>query len=58
MKRVSKKAGAVHRTLDQALRIPRALRDKNGGKPWPPKQVAEVLDVGVDGGNFFYYFGH
>jgi len=42
------------RTLDQALRIPRALRDKNGGKPWAPKQVAEVLDVGVDGGNFFY----
>lgn len=42
------------RTLDQALRIPRALRDKNGGKPWAASQVAQVLDVGAESGNFFY----
>lgn len=42
------------RTLDQALRIPRALREKNGGKPWPAAEIAKVLSVGADSANFFY----
>lgn len=42
------------RTIEQALRVPRSLKDKNGGNPWPPEQVAEALGVGAAGGNFFY----
>lgn len=42
------------RTLEVALRVPRALKDKNGGNPWPSEQVAEALGIGAKGGNFFY----
>lgn len=42
------------RTLEQALRVPRALKQKNGGNPWPPDQVAEALGIGGGGNNFFY----
>src|SRR5215218_8951144 len=42
------------KTLDHALRIPRALKDKNGGNPWPPDQVAKALGLGRMGGNFYY----
>jgi hypothetical protein len=42
------------RTLEHALRIPRALKEKNGGNPWPPEQVAEALGIGATSGNFFY----
>ncbi|MDX6650504.1 MAG: hypothetical protein QOJ97_2455 [Solirubrobacteraceae bacterium] len=42
------------RTLEQALRVPTALRDKNGGQPWPPDQVAAALGVGKSTTNFFY----
>lgn len=40
--------------LEQALRIPQALREKNGGNPWSPELVAKALGVGAGGGNFFY----
>jgi hypothetical protein len=42
------------KTLEQALRVPRALKDKNGGNPWPPDQVAKALGLGAKGGNFYY----
>ena len=42
------------RSVEQALRIPRALRDHNGGKPWPATEVAKALDIGAKSGNFFY----
>jgi hypothetical protein len=42
------------RTLDQALRVPRALRDHNGGQPWAPAEVANALGLGAKSGNFFY----
>lgn len=42
------------RTLDQALRVPKALRDHNGGQPWPAGQVAKALNLGAKSGNFFY----
>jgi hypothetical protein len=42
------------RTLEQALRIPRALRDHNGGQPWAAGEVAKALDIGLKSGNFFY----
>jgi hypothetical protein len=42
------------RTLEQALRVPEALRDKNGGRPWAPKEVAAALGIGATGGQFYY----
>jgi len=42
------------RTLEVALRVPRALKEKNGGNPWPSDLVAEALGIGAGGGNFFY----
>jgi hypothetical protein len=42
------------RTLEQALRIPRALKEKNAGNPWEPKEVAAVIGVGRTSGNFYY----
>lgn len=42
------------RTLEQALRVPRALRDHNGGNPWDSKEVAAALGVGAKTGATFY----
>jgi len=47
-------ANFPRRTLEQALRVPRALREFNGGNPWPPDRVADALGLGAKGGNFFY----
>jgi hypothetical protein len=42
------------RTLEQALRVPTAIREHNGGNPWPPSQVATALGVGPKTTNFYY----
>ena len=42
------------KTLEDAIRVPTAIRDKNGGNPWAPAEVAAVLKVGAKAGNFFY----
>lgn len=42
------------RTLEQALRVPRALRDNNGGQPWAAAELAAGLGVGAKTGNAFY----
>lgn len=42
------------RTVEQALRVARAVRDHNGGKPWPGTEIANALDLGAKSGNFFY----
>jgi hypothetical protein len=42
------------RTLEQALRVPRAIREYNGGNPWAPIEVAEAVGVGAKSANFFY----
>jgi hypothetical protein len=42
------------KTLEQALRVPQALKDKNGGNAWPPTEVAAALGLGGNGGNFYY----
>jgi hypothetical protein len=42
------------RTLEQALRVPQALRDHNGGQPWASTEVAKALGIGAKSGNFFY----
>lgn len=41
-------------TLEDALKIPFTLKDKNGGNPWPPKEVANALGVAAMTNNFFY----
>lgn len=42
------------RTLEQALRVPTALKEKNGGNPYPSADVATALGIGAKSGNFFY----
>jgi hypothetical protein len=42
------------KTLEQALRIPRALKENNGGNPWESGQVAKAIGLGERSGNFFY----
>lgn len=42
------------RTLEQALRVPRALRDHNGGQPWPISEIATALGIGAKAGGTFY----
>jgi len=41
------------RTLEDALRIPTAIKEKNGGQPYSPDQVAKAVDMGMSS-NFFY----
>lgn len=41
-------------TLEQALRIPTTLKDKNGGTPWPPSDVAPAVGLSTKTHDFFY----
>ena len=40
-------------TLENALRVPSALKEKNAGNPWPPVEVGKVLGMGKS--TTFYY---
>lgn len=42
------------RTLEQALRVARAIKEYNGGNPWVPAEVAGALNLGPRSSNFFY----
>lgn len=42
------------KTLEQALRVPRALKDHNGGNPWATVEVSKALNIGARTGNFWY----
>lgn len=42
------------RTLENALRVPEALKQHNAGNSWPSEEVATALDLGPSSGNFFY----
>ena len=53
-----KRAAAVNRpyprrTLEDSLRVPQAIKDKNGGQPWAPDQVASAIGVGMSGSYFY-----
>jgi hypothetical protein len=39
--------------LEEAIKVPLAIKEKNGGNPWDPSAVAEALDIGMS--NNFYY---
>jgi hypothetical protein len=42
------------RTLENALRVPEAIKAHNAGNPWRSEEVAKALDLGPRSGNFFY----
>ena len=41
-------------TLEEAIKVPLAIRHKNGGNPWPPAEVAGALERGATTNAFFY----
>jgi hypothetical protein len=41
-------------TLEQALRVPTAIKDNNGGNPWPPIDVAKAVGISHKTPDFFY----
>lgn len=41
-------------TLEIALRVPVAIKEKNAGNPWRPEEVAKAVGVGAKTGNFYY----
>jgi hypothetical protein len=40
--------------VEQSLRVPQALKEKNGGNAWATDQVAKALGVGPTGSTFYY----
>lgn len=42
------------KTIEEALRIPTALREINGGEPHDPQEIAKALRIGGKTGNYFY----
>jgi hypothetical protein len=41
-------------TLEEALKIPLALKEKNGGNAWPPNDVANAISLSPKNPDFFY----
>lgn len=41
-------------SIDEAMKIPKIIGQKNSGNPWSPEHVADVLNVSVSNTNFFY----
>ena len=41
-------------SLEDAIRIPVAIKEKNGGNPWPPEDIAKALDTSKTTTTFFY----
>jgi hypothetical protein len=41
-------------TLERALMVPRALKENNGGNPWPPADVATSIGLSHTNSDFFY----
>jgi hypothetical protein len=41
-------------TLEQALKIPTAIKDLNGGNPWEPEQIRQGIGSATGGNAFFY----
>jgi hypothetical protein len=42
------------RTLENALRVPQALKQYNAGNAWKSEEVAKALNLGAGSANFFY----
>jgi hypothetical protein len=41
-------------TLEQALKIPTAIKELNGGNPWEPEEIRKAIGAGTGGNAFFY----
>lgn len=41
-------------TLEQALQIPYAIKEHNGGNPWEPEEIRTAIGAGTGGNAFFY----
>ncbi|HWD39796.1 MAG TPA: hypothetical protein VG944_13180 [Fimbriimonas sp.] len=41
-------------TLERALKIPAAIKEKNGGNPWPPEDVAGAVNLSRGAPAFYY----
>jgi hypothetical protein len=41
-------------TLEEALKIPYAIKDHNGGNPWEPDEVRKAIGAGTGGNAWFY----
>jgi hypothetical protein len=41
-------------TLEQALTIPYAIKEKHGGNPWEPEEVRKAIGAGTGGNSYFY----
>lgn len=41
-------------TLEEALKIPSAIKDHNGGNPWEPDEIRRAIGVGTGGNAYFY----
>jgi len=41
-------------TLEQAIKVPLAIKNNNGGNAWPPGDVADAVGLSVKNTDFFY----
>lgn len=41
-------------TLEEALKIPYAIKTLNGGNPWEPEEVRKAIGAGTGGNAYFY----
>lgn len=42
------------KTLEDAIRVPSVIKEKNGSNPWAPGEVATAVKLGPKSGNFYY----
>jgi len=42
------------KTLEDAIRVPSVIKEKNGSNPWAPREVATAVKLGPKSGNFYY----
>lgn len=41
-------------TLEEALKIPQAIKDQNGGNPWESDEIRKAVGAGTGGNAYFY----
>lgn len=41
-------------TLEEALKIPHAIKEHHGGNPWEPDEVRQAIGAGTGGNAYFY----
>jgi len=41
-------------TLEEALKIPNAIKEHNGGNPWAPDEIRKAIGFGTGGNAWFY----